>query len=285
MPFALASPRTLVQPGPIHPRRIDSFAGQARPLAFTVPAGLSLLTGLTAPLVAAGFQAAVLRFAYARVNPFHYVMPDHAADASHVAYFSAPRAPAGVSRIDQASATFGWHLGQPFLHCHAAWVEPGGQRCGGHILNDATILTGDVAVEAWAFDTIRVETALDEETNFTLFQPSGQSIPGTNAVLARVRPNEDIVTAIETIAHDHGMPNATIVGSVGSLIGARFTDGREVRDHATEVRVTSGEVRNGTATLDLMVVDMAGQVHEGRLARGENPVCITFDLVLIGMAG
>jgi hypothetical protein len=25
---------------------------------------------------------------------------------------------------------------------------------------------------------------------------------------------------------------------------------------------------------------MQGQVHEGRLVRGDNPVCITFDLVL-----
>jgi len=31
-------------------------------------------------------------------------------------------------------------------------------------------------------------------------------------------------------------------------------------------------------------VDMQGRVHEGRLVRGDNPVCITFDLVLIGTA-
>ena len=30
----------------------------------------------------------------------------------------------------------------------------------------------------------------------------------------------------------------------------------------------------------LLVVDMQGQVHEGWLRRGENPVCITFDLFL-----
>jgi hypothetical protein len=28
------------------------------------------------------------------------------------------------------------------------------------------------------------------------------------------------------------------------------------------------------------VVDMRGEVHEGRLRRGCNPVCITFDAVL-----
>ena len=45
--------------------------------------------------------------------------------------------------------------------------------------------------------------------------------------------------------------------------------------------MTGGEVRDGIATLDVMSVDMMGRVHEGRLARGENPVCITFDLVLV----
>src|ERR1022692_4838775 len=128
--------RTLLHPGPVHARRIDSFTGDARPLKYSVPPGVSLLNGLTGPLVDAGFQSATLRFSGATVDPFRYVMPDHAADASHVAYFSAPRAPTGLTTIGRAAATFGWHLGQPFLHCHAAWIEPNGQRRGGHILND-----------------------------------------------------------------------------------------------------------------------------------------------------
>jgi hypothetical protein len=44
--------------------------------------------------------------------------------------------------------------------------------------------------------------------------------------------------------------------------------------------VRYGNVRNGVATIDMVVVDMEGRVHEGRLVRGDNPVCITFDLVL-----
>jgi hypothetical protein len=30
----------------------------------------------------------------------------------------------------------------------------------------------------------------------------------------------------------------------------------------------------------MLVVDMDGAVHEGWLTRGDNPVCITFDLLL-----
>ena len=233
--------RSLVHPGLVHPRRIDSFAGDARRLVFTVAPGVSLLDGITGPLVDAGFQAATLRFSDASVGPFRYVMPDHAADGSHVAYFSAPRAPVGATRIERANATFGWHQGQPFLHCHAAWIEPDGQRRGGHILNDETILTSAVEVEAWGFSGLRIETSIDEETNFTLLQPSGTSRPGANAVLARVRPNQDISAAMEAIARAlHGMPDAIVAGSVGSLIGTRFDDAPDVDDHATEVLVTNG---------------------------------------------
>jgi len=96
-----------------------------------------------------------------------------------------------------------------------------------------------------------------------------------------VRPNEDILTAIETIARVHAMPDARIVGSVGSLVGTHFADGRTVPDHATEVLITDGAVEGGIAWLDVMSVDMEGRVHEGRITRGENPVCITFDLVLL----
>jgi hypothetical protein len=44
--------------------------------------------------------------------------------------------------------------------------------------------------------------------------------------------------------------------------------------------VREGYIRDGAAALDLLVVDMRGDVHEGWLQRGENPVCITFDIVL-----
>jgi predicted DNA-binding protein with PD1-like motif len=271
--------RHLVQPGPIHPVRIDSICGAAVPLRFTLRKGLTLTEALTGPLIAAGFQSATLTLKGGAFNPFSYVMPGPADNETHVAYFTAPRAPEGTTRIEQANATFGWADDKPFLHCHAAWIEPDGARRGGHILPHESIVSEEAEVEAWGFHTIRVATAPDAETNFTLFQPGGVSAPGS-AAFARVKPNEDIVTALETIAAAHGMPNALVRGSLGSLIGACFTDGRTVPDHATEVLVRKGVVSGGLAALDLLVVDMAGQVHEGMLARGENPVCITFDLVL-----
>lgn len=111
-----------------------------------------------------------------------------------------------------------------------------------------------------------------------MFQPSN----GTTGadLIARIKPNEDVLTALETIARTHGIRNATVQGSLGSLIGANFSSGGQVDDHATEVLVRRGHVRDGIAALELLVVDMRGEVHEGWLQRGQNPVCITFDIFL-----
>ena len=271
--------RTLVQPGPVHPVQIDSFGGDLVPLRFVLRAGLSLTDALTGPLVEAGLQSATLVVKGGALNPFRYVMPGPADSPAHVAYFTAPREPIGTTRIEQANAIFGWNDGKPFLHCHATWVEPDGQRRGGHILPSDSTVCEETEVEAWGFRDIRVATAPDAETNFTLFQPSGISQPG-DAVFARVKPNEDITGAIRSIAARHGMNNAVIRGSLGSLVGARFTDVTGVDDCATEVLVRSGSLRNGVVALELSAVDMAGTVHDGQMAPGDNPVCITFDLVL-----
>ncbi len=272
--------RTLVQPGPVHPRRIESFAGAVRTLNFPLRTGLSLLEAATGPLVEAGWRGGTLSFTGATFDPFRYVMPGPPDDASHVAYFSAPRAPEGRVRIEQANATFGWHDNRPFLHCHAAWIEPDGARRGGHILPGESFVAESCTVNAWGFPDVEIATVLDQETNFTLFQPAGPSNAGGSAVAVRVRPNVDIVTAVEMVARRHAIPDATIRGSLGSLIGAHFTGGTIVPDNATEVLVRAGHVRNGTAVVDMLVVDGLGQVHSGRLERGENAVCITFDLVL-----
>jgi len=272
--------RTLLQPGPVHPRRIESFGATAQSLTFPLAVGGSLLEAATKPLVDAGWRGGTLSFAGAAFEPFRYVMPGPPDDASHVAYFSAPRAPCGLTRIEQANATFGWHDGKPFLHCHAVWTEADGARRGGHILPAEAIVVAPGMVHAWGFTDIAIETSQDLETNFRLLQPSGASQPDAPAVIARVRPNEDVVTAVEAIARAHHIPDATIRGSLGSLIGAQFENGTSVPDDATEVLIRMGRITAGVADIDLLAVDSRGHVHQGRLERGANPVCITFDLVL-----
>jgi predicted DNA-binding protein with PD1-like motif len=277
--------RTLVQPGPASAERVETLRGTCTRFDFQLEPGLTLADAISRPLIQAGVRGATLQFAGATLEPFRYVMPGPPDGPAHVAYFSAPRALAGPTRIEIANVTFGHANGNKLLHCHAAWQEQHAGRRGGHILLDDSVVTAPAAVTAWTFTDIGFCAEPDPETNFTLLRP--ERIDGRdqgNAIVARIRPNEDICTAVETIARQHGMRDAVVRGSLGSLIGARFVDGRAVTDHATEVLVRGGDVRNGVAAIDMVVVDMRGQVHEGRLVRGDNPVCITFDLVLEGVA-
>jgi predicted DNA-binding protein with PD1-like motif len=274
--------RRLIQPGPVHPERIESCEGRSRRLEFSLQPGLTLNEALTRPLVDAGMTCAALVFQGGALGPFSYVMPGPPTDDAHVAYFSAPRAPPGETVVEIANATFGWRDGAPFVHCHGAWIEEGTHRRGGHMLPHETLVSRATTVHAWALSDVVIRAEPDAETNFTLFGPgAGQpALDGDRTIVARVRPNQDITVAIERIASRHHMHSAIVRGSLGSLIGAHFTDGARVEDHATEVLVQSGHVHNGEAVMDMLVVDMDGHVRQGRLVRGDNPVCITFELVL-----
>ena len=82
-----------------------------------------------------------------------------------------------------------------------------------------------------------------------------------------------------------GSPRARLHGGVGSIIGARFADGRIVEPFATELAVRSGVIASGAggaleAELDVALVDYTGGLAEGRLMRGDNPVLMTMELVL-----
>jgi predicted DNA-binding protein with PD1-like motif len=268
--------RSLIQPGPVHPARFDSLSGEPLTLHYALTPDLSLNEALTAPLVAAGIQSATVSFGGGALTPFRYVMPGPPDGPLHVAWFTA----AGETNVDAANATFGWDAGTPYMHIHGAWTEADGSRHGGHMLPHECIVAREVPAHACGFANIRMASAADAETNFTLLQPSGDSTANARGVFARIRPNEDISLATEAVAQRHGLRNAVVRGSLGSLIGARFADGRTVADGATEVLVRHGVLRDGVAELEMLVADMQGNVHEGLLVRGDNPVLITFDLVL-----
>lgn len=276
--------RTLRQPGPAPSERIEAVRGPLTRLGFSLRPGATLAEAIAAPLIEAGLQSAAVRLAGTALHPFRYVIPAVSPDDAHVAYFSPPREAAGVSRIEIARATFGWNGGAPAVHCHAVWRDAEGRVGGGHILTDQTRIAAPAEATAIGFRGIRLETRPDAETNFPLLRPAGCDQPGAG-LLARVAPNLDILAAIEELAARHGLRDAAIHGTLGSLVGASFTDGTRIADDATEVLVRQGRVRDGTATLELLAADMRGDVHRGWLARGRNAVCITFDLVLEASAG
>ena len=91
--------------------------------------------------------------------------------------------------------------------------------------------------------------------------------------------------ALETFCRERGITHAKIQGGVGSTVGAVFDDGRVVEPFVTELLIRKGEVFTNAvgqtqAQLDVSMVDYKGGVSEGRLARGQNPVLVTFELAL-----
>lgn len=279
--------RRLTQPGPEAHARIESAVGAVRRLDFALEPGLTLNAAIAGPLLQAGFSAAQVEISGGAFGPFTYVMPAGAQDEAHAAWYSAPVSPPGTTRLEAGNVTFGRKEGAPFIHCHAFWIEPDGSRHGGHAMPHEAVVAAPIAARAFGTADVAVTADFDPETNFTLFTPHQvRAADGARRIaFARVRPNADIGLALEAVCRRHGFAAGRVRGSVGSLIGARFADRGPVEDYATEVFVRDGRVvPDGTgglrAELDIAMVGMSGVLAQGRLTRGENPVCITFEVAL-----
>lgn len=109
-------------------------------------------------------------------------------------------------------------------------------------------------------------------------------------VVARVRPNEDLTSAVETLCGEHGIRRAVIRGVVGSLIDANLAFGTPDDEHivtvkgpGVEILNVSGEVKSSEsgeamASLSATVADTKGQMYAGRLCRGSNLSFITIEV-------
>ena len=276
--------RHLRQPGPRGAQPFESFVGVGKRLDFILEPGLSLNEAIARPLGKARIKAALLVLEGGSFHPFQYLMPALATDGYHAAWYSEPYVPDGGAALEAGNVTFGERDGAPFIHCHAIWIEADGRRRAGHVLPHETIISAPIKATAWGVSGVRMVSEPDAETGFTLFHPlkdlSNEATQGPRMVLARVRPNIDISEAIGAICRKHGFAGATLRGSIGSLIGARYADGNFVDDIATEVLVTKGVVSADGATIEIVMVDTSGRITQGVLRGGENPVCITFELCI-----
>ena len=167
--------------------------------------------------------------------------------------------------------------------------EADGRAGGGHILPEETVVAEAIAVEAFGIDGAVFAAEPDPETNFKLFGPVPAAASGVKAAsrafALRLRPNQDFAGALETFCRERGIARARLHGGVGSIIGARFADGRSVEAFATEMALNAGAIAPGLAgrpeaELDVALVDYLGSLAEGRLTRGDNPVLMTMELVL-----
>ena len=281
--------RHIVQPGPPVPERIQWVEAAGRAFSFTLEAGLPLIEAARRGFAAEGFASGTLNFGAAALGPFAFVMPALSKTGENAAFYSETFRPPGVTRLRMGTMTFGQRDGAPFFHCHALWREAGGRAGGGHILPEEAVVAEPFVVEAFGIDGAIFTAELDPETNFKLFGPVPSAPVGarttSRAFALRLRPNQDFAGALEAFCREQRIARAKLYGGVGSIIGARFADGRVVEPFATEMAIRSGVIVPGAdgaleAELDVALVDYTGDLAEGRLRRGDNPVLMTMELVL-----
>ena len=281
--------RSIVQPGPPNPERIQWVEARGRAFSLTLPAGLPLLEAARRGLAEAGFASGVLSMRGGALGPLAYVMPALSKTGANAAFYSDTFRPSGITHLKFAAMTLGERDGAPFFHCHGLWTETDGHVHGGHILPEESIVAEPFAVEAFGIDGAMFTADVDSETNFKLFGPVARVASNTRtdcrAVALRLRPNQDLAGALESFCRQRGIFHARIHGGVGSTIGAHFTDGRRVVPFATELAIRSGTITAGAdgtlaSALDVVLVDYLGGIAEGRLMRGDNPVLMTMELVL-----
>lgn len=281
--------RYIQQPGPPLEPRIVAVEARGRAVSFNLEPGVHLLEAVRRGFAAEGFTSGVVEIGALALGPFAYVMPALSKDGNNAAFYSDIYRPPGISRLEAGAMTFGSRDGAPFFHCHALWQEADGTVTGGHILPEETIIAERIRVTAYGLDGAHFVGAPDAETNFKIFGPvavarSGALTEGRSYAI-RLRPNQDFTSALEEFCRLHKIARARLRGGVGSTIGARLADGIDVSNFATEVFIRHGEIAPDAsgemiATIDVGLVDYTGSMASGRILRGENPVLMTFELVL-----
>jgi predicted DNA-binding protein with PD1-like motif len=288
--------RHIQHPGNAASKRLHSVPCRVEEFVTRLAPGQTLLTAVATAMRGVGSTSAVMRLSGGALDGFAYCMPALSKTSEHAVYFSETYRVEGVVLLEAATVTFGVRDGEPWLHCHAVWTEPGGRRHSGHLLPDQVRVASEILVTGRAMQGAEFVVTPDAETNFSLFMPQRTSsasasvqdkVPAGSGIAYAVRlaPNIDVCFALEGFCREHGITAATIEGGVGSTVGAVFDDGRVVEPFVTELLIRQGEIRLGddgepSARIDIVMVDYLGGVSEGVLARGENPVLVTFELVV-----
>src|SRR5215475_2063459 len=241
--------RSIKQPGPPAPERIQWAEARGRAFSFTLEPGLTLLEAARRGFAAQGFASGTLDVKGGTLGPFGYVMPALSKTGENAAFYSETFRPEGLTRLRLATMTLGQRDGAPFFHCHGLWTEADGRSSGGHMLSEETFVAEPFAVDAFGIDGAVFAAEPDPETNFKLFGPiparsRGADAP-SEAYALRLRPNQDFAGSLEGFFRDRGITRAKIRGGVGSTIGARFVGGGIIEPFATELAITSGTVTSG----------------------------------------
>lgn len=269
--------RSVVHPGPVAEQRIDIAPSGGREIAVTLAADIPLEDAVAR--ATHGFSSAWLEIADAPVSALDYVIPDHAPDETHVAWYSEIFSLGRPGNIDHLGMIVGKHQGVSFLHGHGLWTPDGGPRAMGHILAPRTVLAEPVVARGIGLTGACFDRLPDPETNFELFQVR-QTGGGGDYAAIRLKPNQDFATALDEACALLGWRAARVYG-LGSLIGACFENGDVLDSLASEFLIKDAMARGRGLEPEIVIVGIDGSnILSGRLSRGENAVLITAELVL-----
>ncbi len=261
--------------------------------------GQPLVGQLFDALHSIGARNGIAELSGGTLSPVSYCVPADGTHERRVSYSSA-RTTAHANLI-LGAATLGSRDGTPFLHSHCLWTHADGVLQAGHLWPETRIGQSPPVVVLHALHDVDLISADDPETAMPVFTPQLVKDPimpeyqrdregSSRSVIARVCPNEDITAAVKTLCASAGIRTAAIRGGIGSLIGATFAGpaGRgplRVEGPGTEVATLVGLLTTNPAgepevTITCTLVDKYGQVHAGTLVPGENPVAVTFELLI-----
>lgn len=288
--------RRIDHPGTPAQERIHSAICQGQLFETTLEPGHSLIDSMAIAMRRLGVSSAAMKLSGGAFDCFAYCMPALSKTSDHAVYFSETFRVQGQVSLETASVTYGVRDGKPWLHCHAVWREPDGRRHCGHLLPDQVQVVREISANGSAVHGAEFVVTPDAETNFSLFVPritpshsaishAQTSVKTSSSYIVRLSPNIDVCDALETFCAEKGISSAVIQGGVGSTVGAVFDDGRTVEPFVTELLIRSGEIRpdasgRPNARIEITMVDYKGSVSEGVLARGQNPVLVTFELLI-----
>lgn len=277
--------RSVIHPGAPAAERIPCVSCAGQRLEVSLQAGIPLDQSVAAALRAGPFTCAWLAFDNAPVESLSYVIPAYSPDDEHVAWYSAPYG-FGAGCIDTAGMIVGWHHGECFTHCHGLWTAGNATRQAmGHLLADQTVLSEPAKVSLLGLTGARFDRRFDTETQFELFHVDRMSGERGDYAVLRILPNQDLTLAARAACDALGWSAARIHG-IGSLIGAQFDDGRVLESLPTEFLLPNAIVGGAAPPPEIAIVGVdGGDVVQGRLAVGENPVLVTAEIVMNRLAG
>ncbi|WP_314191837.1 PCC domain-containing protein [uncultured Arthrobacter sp.] len=283
----------LKHPGVVAAERRTSVVTRSVARRVTLPAGAKLLDAMVEALEALGATSGQVELLDGSLSRVSYCFPALCEDGSTAVTYSATHEATVPARVIAGSATVGYRDGKRLAHCHATWFDANGDVRGGHLWWETVIGPAPVQAIVHALDEAELICDIDAESRLPVFTPHPcpsrklEKENSVRAVISRLAPGVEVATAVREIMREQGFQQASIAGSVGSLVGAVFhrRDTVAVVDGpATEVTFTGEfDLRDPNAPTSWfsgMAIDRFGVVHAGELVEEETIVACAMELLV-----